>query len=854
MSGQYMSLANDDEERPLKRQKLARARPQHKRGVNIQPDLATVSSRSPNNEVEVSRKTRREDIGGRYADERPAGEEAGILPWGIDQEPIAPIVPVLQEVDAVLGAFDSVSSSVGQQQASPTVAKAAVAPTTRITRARAKEVPNAPAQPQTSQEVVRETRGTVQGQRKRKRPDKLRIKVPGAPVEKLPKPVAPSKVKDGNTAVPQHPKTQDPRPRPSQEDPDEWVEKMINTKPKLKQLTANGMTVDIAGYEATIAYSPKDPAKHVDRWLENSDFTRPPSQRSISHPPEPELERVSHVQQDQSPETRSNADREGRSDAVSSRHSTVEDAQPAEPTKDPSRVPAEQTRNPSSMDAMTDSGPDEFRPAAMRHLQHVGRGARGGTWSEEEITLAEDIWNDYMKSNSLRDSDLRLKTINWANIGAIKLQMYEAFPDRTLETIRKFCQRHFTPYKSGPWTEEEDELLRHEYALHPAQWTLISSALMRSPQCVRDRWRNYTQDHATRVTGAWTEEEEHMMGGILKRLWQSMTEDPIADGKTEAELEACIDWNLVNVRMGGTRSARRCYEKWQIMKIRLYAAADPEWHAPDPAPPPDSATDGVARLTKAQRALEKRYSRLGWGDVLDALADITLSMGDDLDQKYQEESTFWSQVAIRAGQAGSKFVDNSKLRRRCYEGALVKVGYYNEVAEAVGIARKAEAMQNILLALEERGKLKLERQHKRKEIQNDKPTEVIVEVVRQAAQSNVVSAQPNSGRPEESHAAEKILERQKESPAIARSSKSRRHRRSRSDKKRTKPSQVEVARSHPATDPTTRSTSTKKCRRRDRIAEMKPPAKKRKRIHDLVNGVGTGKGLSEAMIIDSDED
>lgn len=833
-----MSPSNEREGPPVKRRKLARARPQHMRGVNIKPNLATAASQSLENVVQQSKKA-----SGHARKERtnaqPAENEGTSVPPTGGRRRIAVPMPIAPEVDVRLEAKDCASKSLGKPKFSPVaITPAPLAGARRTTRASVRQAADPPAESRKEPDVAGERSHGNPTRRKRKRPDNMRIKVPDPPADRLPKlaatPTALSQAaaQPGLTAAPEERASHQ-----SPEDPDAWVDRMIKAKPKLKTLTATGMTVDLAGVEATIRCEPRDPKEHVGQWLENSDFAAPLSQMSVS----PVLGTPSHVERPHSPDTFSTVGDAKGLESASSHHSPTEEHAPAKPSKDP-----------SSMDAMTESGADEFKPAAMRNLQHVGRGAKKGPWSVEEIQLADDLWNDHVRCNNLRDADLRLKTIQWSKIGAIKQEMYEAFPDRTLETIRKFCQRHFTPYKSGPWTEEEDELLRHEYALHPAQWTLISGALMRSPQCVRDRWRNNTQDHATRLTGAWTEEEEQMLGGILRRLWDAMSKDPTTTGKTEAEIEASFDWNLVNSRMGGTRSARRCYEKWQIMKIRLYAAADPEYHAPSPAPPPASASHGAVQLTKTQRALENRYKNLGWGDVLDALADITVSMGNDLDQKYRDESTFWSEVAMRASQAGSKFAGDSKMRRRCYEGALVKVGYFSEVTEADGIARKAEAMQNGLLMMEEGGRLTLERKYESKGERKEKAMDDVVEKVRGTAEVDAASAQPEPRLSSRNQDSKESSSRRPRMASVGKFCVTGSLQTSSKDKNRDHRRQQLSDRGFVTGARTARST--KKRKRREKMAEMKPQAKKQWRTREPLGGPTSTKRLSEAIIVDSDED
>ena len=356
------------------------------------------------------------------------------------------------------------------------------------------------------------------------------------------------------------------------------------------------------------------------------------------------------------------------------------------------------------------------RPSDVRDHDNGNeqRGKKQGQWSQTEKQLADSVWNAYVKQHRLDDYALRLATINWVNVGWIKNEMYDAFPERTIETIRKFVQRHFTPYKQGPWTEDEEELLIEEHERTPGEWTLISGALMRPPQAVRDRWRNVTQDRASRMTGPWSMAEEADLLKIIGTLVTTLRENAYRSEKV-AEYEPFIDWKRVNQTIGGKRSAKRCIEKWHTLKERYYGGVFDELEVDDfkpptlPLSPPSTGTsddeDEVKPISRNRSQVEAQYAMLEDGDIWDALFDIELAMEGRLDETFHDESTFWSIVATyNKGQ--SKYSRYPGLRRRCYYGALKKWRGNETVKRAVGMARKAVAMQALVLEWDEEEHLK----------------------------------------------------------------------------------------------------------------------------------------------------
>jgi hypothetical protein len=335
---------------------------------------------------------------------------------------------------------------------------------------------------------------------------------------------------------------------------------------------------------------------------------------------------------------------------------------------------------------------EDTSPHAMRAYKTDERGKRQGAWSNEEKQLADQVWNNYVTRNGLDGYQLRCATVNWATVGSIKREMFEAFPERTLKAIRKFCQRRFRPYKNGLWTEEEDKQLREEFTRFPEQWVKMSEILDRDPQAVRDRWRNITQHSETRQTGPWSTDEERRLSEVVDECMEIARKE-LGEQKTTAETS--LSWVTVSKKMGGVRSAKVCREKWENLKRRKQAAVSTimDEHGPQQSEP-TTETGGKEQSRKDQR-LDSHFSRLATADIFDALYDIHKAMEGKLDRTFRDESTFWSVVASE--RPGSKYASYSALRRRAYYGALAKLGHAPNVQAATGIAAKASELMQIVL-------------------------------------------------------------------------------------------------------------------------------------------------------------
>jgi hypothetical protein len=165
----------------------------------------------------------------------------------------------------------------------------------------------------------------------------------------------------------------------------------------------------------------------------------------------------------------------------------------------------------------------------MRQFQSRDRGTVTGKWTQEEMDLADRVFQDFCKDSRISEPELKLKTTNWATVGPLKVKLYEAFPRRTITNIRRHCQRRFSPYEKGPWSEEETQRLKDAYAKHPEEWPQIAKEVERDVQACRDHWKNQVKYEETMDRGAWSISEEAKLKEIVEEavaLIVETTEDP----------------------------------------------------------------------------------------------------------------------------------------------------------------------------------------------------------------------------------------------------------------------------------------------------------------------------------------
>jgi hypothetical protein len=143
--------------------------------------------------------------------------------------------------------------------------------------------------------------------------------------------------------------------------------------------------------------------------------------------------------------------------------------------------------------------------------------------------------------------------------------------NRTNEIVKRHVQARYSSFKSGAWTEEEDDELKQLMEKYPNQWKLLSLHMGdRSAIDIQNRWKDYVQHGNKRNTSRWTYAEEESLINALTTVIQK-DEDERAAGKRPSLAEYSnkdVKWSEVCNLMGNVRSRLQCTVKWTQMKAR----------------------------------------------------------------------------------------------------------------------------------------------------------------------------------------------------------------------------------------------------------------------------------------------
>lgn len=307
-----------------------------------------------------------------------------------------------------------------------------------------------------------------------------------------------------------------------------------------------------------------------------------------------------------------------------------------------------------------------------------------GPFTEAERNTVDDIFATMLKDSSMNESDFRASIQTWREATEFKQAVHEALPHRPKPAIRKFCQRRYHNLERGAWSAEDDDSLRRAHAANPGAWTQISALVGRTAADCKDRWKNSLMLEKTMQLGPWSQDEETALTKAVDDCVKEIKEANKGDKaltKDRAKMEGMISWATVAEKLGGTRSAKRCNEKWQRMKHRAHSTAYTQ--------PPIATGANAESQSKKLRQAAHRYNKCGAGDHYDILTEIHTAIPDH-EQDYALESTFWSRVAV----ANPKSRFDSAMRRRGFYDAQEK--FKDDVPAQRTMAGTAKALADHL--------------------------------------------------------------------------------------------------------------------------------------------------------------
>lgn len=303
-----------------------------------------------------------------------------------------------------------------------------------------------------------------------------------------------------------------------------------------------------------------------------------------------------------------------------------------------------------------------------------------GPLTPAEKAMIDGLFQDTIVELGISDYDLRATIQKWKTATDFKEAVETALPDRPVAAIRKFCQRRYHNMERGPWSAEDDIDLKNAYTTHPDKWTEISALVGRTASDCKDRWKNTVSIQDTMQIGPWSQEEtSSLINAVDTCIRELLKAKKEYKGLDRAELERMLSWAEVAKKLGGTRSAKRCNEKWNKLKREERSG-----RASISAQPLPTGVEG-GPSSKKLRLCQKSYNECDVGDLYDMLTEIHTALPDP-EQHFDHESTLWAIVSTK--NPGSRF--KSAMRRRGFHDAC-RV-YEEDVPEMPTIAGKAKAL------------------------------------------------------------------------------------------------------------------------------------------------------------------
>jgi hypothetical protein len=149
-------------------------------------------------------------------------------------------------------------------------------------------------------------------------------------------------------------------------------------------------------------------------------------------------------------------------------------------------------------------------------------------------------------------------------------EIKQCCPTRTTAYLRGHVRAKYNAFKTGTWSEGEDEQLKSLVEEFGNQWKLIASIMDRSSHDIYNRWNDYLQHGDSRKDGRWSQDEENLLVEAIKTVVQRDEDERAAAGepRRKAYSSQDIKWKEVCAELGGIRSRVQCLHKWRSLSKR----------------------------------------------------------------------------------------------------------------------------------------------------------------------------------------------------------------------------------------------------------------------------------------------
>ena len=164
-------------------------------------------------------------------------------------------------------------------------------------------------------------------------------------------------------------------------------------------------------------------------------------------------------------------------------------------------------------------------------------------------------------------------------------RLFAECPNRHRQKVINVARKNFHNFVArGTWTLEQDEELNGLIDVHGTKWSKIAGLILRHPEDVRDRYRNYLVCGSSQRKDAWDQEEEARLTEYVMNSMAEITrirkEEPNETVMTKT-FDQLIDWQSISENMDRTRSRLQCITKWKALNIKTQAGDKLESKQPD---------------------------------------------------------------------------------------------------------------------------------------------------------------------------------------------------------------------------------------------------------------------------------
>ncbi|KAI0424522.1 hypothetical protein F5Y09DRAFT_324177 [Xylaria sp. FL1042] len=238
-------------------------------------------------------------------------------------------------------------------------------------------------------------------------------------------------------------------------------------------------------------------------------------------------------------------------------------------------------KQPKIISMLQDSPYPEANVAVTPSTQSVVRvrtpktpATLSGAFSDFEtrnLTQAIERFRDEYGMTQLQVNGLIHSNPKESKAGEMWERITATCPGRSRQKVINQTRRRFHNFVArGTWTPEQDKELQQMYEQYGNKYALIGQLINRHPEDIRDRVRNYIICGDKQRRDQWSQEETDRLVAIVEEAIAEIRQQRVKRGMDDSRpVEEDVNWQLVSLGMGRTRSRLQCISKWKAIKPQL---------------------------------------------------------------------------------------------------------------------------------------------------------------------------------------------------------------------------------------------------------------------------------------------